>query len=320
MHFSLSEVKQKYGALKFDFRSNEGNRYYIYGFKHTEEKWYFEKGELFLVTTREEDINVLMEHPFTIHKDSPLCRECIKQKRIEQSGNTWLKPIWKSLPNKYLVLIQDRLLSEFPNLSWYNVMDITDHQFYFGLCTSCIDRDALGDLFKKEINFLKVLCEKFSAQYIMEANETVLQDYLFDHPELIEPGMVMTKRNMMIDNGEVDLLARDKNGTLCVIELKVVNDNKKIVWQSAYYQTTFKEKVRVITIAPGYSSSIMSALKKIENVEMKIYSINDNGFLQVNDFISKDEELRVEQILPKTRLKQISTKQLNSPKRHFQTL
>lgn len=56
-----------------------------------------------------------------------------------------------------------------------------------------------------------------------------------------------------------------------MIELKIVNNCKDIVFQSAYYPTQFDEKVRVITICPDYTGKIKNALEKLGYVEMKEY-------------------------------------------------
>lgn len=39
-------------------------------------------------------------------------------------------------------------------------------------------------------------------------------------------------RQYKVENGIIDIIAKDKNGTKCIIELKVVEDDKSLVWQS----------------------------------------------------------------------------------------
>jgi RecB family endonuclease NucS len=76
-----------------------------------------------------------------------------------------------------------------------------------------------------------------------------------------------------IEYGRIDILAKDKNDILCIIELKVDNDCKDIVFQCAYYITQFKEETkRMITIAPDYSYRIKNALKMLPYVETYVYT------------------------------------------------
>lgn len=64
-------------------------------------------------------------------------------------------------------------------------------------------------------------------------------------------------------------LARDKNNTKYIIELKV-NEPKIILWQAAYNPANSEsEKISRIIIAPYYSTKIYKALEKVKNVEIK---------------------------------------------------
>ena len=59
--------------------------------------------------------------------------------------------------------------------------------------------------------------------------------------DIIEEGMQFISSQFAVDNGRLDILARDRNGTLCVIELKV-NDDTDLIYQSVYYRLKIKEK------------------------------------------------------------------------------
>ncbi|MGR5983412.1 endonuclease NucS domain-containing protein [Bacillus cereus] len=87
---------------------------------------------------------------------------------------------------------------------------------------------------------------------------------MVDYIEIIEEDMEFIERQFKIENGVIDILAKDRNGTLCIIELKVNELDKHLVWQSAYYPTCFQEKTRIITIAPKYNQKNLQCPKKCE--------------------------------------------------------
>lgn len=108
-------------------------------------------------------------------------------------------------------------------------------------------------------------------------SEETLEDYLVENLELIEPGLQFMKRQVSVTGGIIDVIAKDGQGNLCIIELKVKED-KKIIWQTLYYPTTIKsnynvDKVRMITVVPTYSQHIYQALKANKNVECFDYKL-----------------------------------------------
>lgn len=101
--------------------------------------------------------------------------------------------------------------------------------------------------------------------------ESDLEDYLIYHLDLIEDGMTFIDRQYSVENGKIDILAKDKNNTICIIELKIVPDCTDIIYQCVYYPTQFKEKTRMITIAPSYNKKISKSLQSLNYVEMFRY-------------------------------------------------
>lgn len=69
------------------------------------------------------------------------------------------------------------------------------------------------------------------------------------------------------------------------------------MWQSAFYQSAFNEDIRVITIAPGYSSNIVKALNNVKNIELKVYGLNEKGHLQITDYKVCEEKAKSELLL-----------------------
>jgi hypothetical protein len=113
--------------------------------------------------------------------------------------------------------------------------------------------------------------------------EKSLEKHLVENMNLIEDGMSLVKTQYEIDGGFIDILAIDKFGTKCIVELKVTPDDRSLVFQSVYYPSHFEEKVRMITICPNYSKRIYRSLKLLNNVEIKQYIV-ENDLLIIKDF------------------------------------
>lgn len=120
--------------------------------------------------------------------------------------------------------------------------------------------------------------------------EEQVEDYLCKHLDLIEDGMTLVGRQVLVPDGRVDILAKDKQGTLVIIEVKVEED-KDILWQCVHYpeEIEYKErvqKVRMITFCPEYKKHMASSLKKIGYVEMYQYKpISELGKIKELDVI-----------------------------------
>lgn len=108
--------------------------------------------------------------------------------------------------------------------------------------------------------------------------EEQLEDYLVKNLYLIEEGMRFIDRQVDIQGGIIDILARDREENLCVIEVKIKED-KSLIWQSIHYPKEIKKKykvkdLRMITVAPSYRKHILDTLKEIHNLEIMNYTIN----------------------------------------------
>ena len=123
-----------------------------------------------------------------------------------------------------------------------------------------------------------------NAEKFMGSNTTThiteedLEDYLIENLDLIEEGLVYLDRQVEIPGARIDILAKDKNGTICILELKIKED-KSIVWQVLYYPGEIKRKywennVRILTVAPNYSPHLLKVLETIDKVELYEYDIN----------------------------------------------
>lgn len=107
-------------------------------------------------------------------------------------------------------------------------------------------------------------------------SEDDLECYLIKHLDLIENGLVYIKNQYILDEGRIDILAKDINNNIVIIELKIEED-KKIFWQSLYYPMEIQKKfpnknVRMIIIMPNYPKYLLEPLNKL-NVEKFTYDI-----------------------------------------------
>lgn len=107
-------------------------------------------------------------------------------------------------------------------------------------------------------------------------SEEELEKYVARNLHLIETGMKLLGTQYEVEGGRVDILAEDKYGNICVVELKVTNNDPVLIWQSMYYpiavQKEFKnKKIRMITLTPKLAEHIYIPLKQIKGIEMFIY-------------------------------------------------
>lgn len=130
----------------------------------------------------------------------------------------------------------------------------------------------------------RTLEEKFSA-FIQADNhrrkdthtitEKQLSDYLCMRLALIEDGLRLIGREVVVPNGRIDILAKDSNDRTVLIELKISED-KELFWQTLYYPNAFKEKyqeenVRMIAFIPHYPPHLLTPLKEIPHLEIIQY-------------------------------------------------
>lgn len=144
--------------------------------------------------------------------------------------------------------------------------------------------DEYKKIFSNIIKQLDLWEHELATEAILKGNEKMLEGYIAHNIEIVEADMKLMDTQVKVKDGAIDILAEDKNGTTCIIELKVRANDKNLVWQSAYYQSQIGEDVRVITIAPSYDEVISKELLNVKNIEMKIYGLNNRGLLQIESF------------------------------------
>ncbi|MFD3217796.1 endonuclease NucS domain-containing protein [Bacillus sp. BR_7a] len=295
---------EKYGCIKIEYREQEGQRYYIYAFDNDLPEWDFNTGKLLMVTQDKDIVDSIKSQIFSLEIGAFFCKECFRKKEVERLSNTketkyWYHGFWEKTPMKIKQLLQSEILFSINNIDWSQVKYITSKEpsVFFGLCsTYCMPEEEWEN--NKELTEqqeqMDMLWEKLITNEIINGTESLLEDFLCDYINLIEDGMIFVERQHKVDYGVIDILAEDKNGVKCIIELKIVDSDKNIAWQSAFYPTCFEEEVRMITIAPNYSNKIYRALQNVKNVEMKVFGKDENGKLEIKDF--EVEPIKTEEI------------------------
>lgn len=120
--------------------------------------------------------------------------------------------------------------------------------------------------------------------------EEDMGDLIFENPEIIEEGFRPTSREYSTDNGFIDILGKDKDGNLMILELKSRRAGVNAVKQLQKYLKCFaedKKSVRGILVAPSLTED---ALELLEEKEMEFISLEppmelkDQGILTLEDF------------------------------------
>lgn len=162
----------------------------------------------------------------------------------------------------------------------FNITEIKESSFYKHI--DFIQSMHSIKLEDKCCRYIDSLSNEYNDAF--KISENMLEKYLYKHLNLIEEGLIPIKRQFLIRDGRLDILAKDKNGIYTIIELKVENDTD-LIFQCIYYTTQFKieknvSNVRFITISTEYSYSVLNSLKQLKedyNVESYICSIKSKG-------------------------------------------
>jgi len=185
--------------------------------------------------------------------------------------------------------------------SWYFIVDVgvdnqgrrkqkrkrgfgSELEAYKGLSNYLINQ--------KESDSKKLKNGKPSLQTFEHIPEDTIENILINNLEEVEKGLTYLDRQVHIENGVIDILAEDSEGTKVIIEVKNNPIDQRIVSQAIYYPLVFDEKCRFITIASDYDNKVIFCLneinRNIHKVEMKLIekiSIQkESSEIKVKDF------------------------------------
>lgn len=127
---------------------------------------------------------------------------------------------------------------------------------------------------------LELQYERYLHPYYLTHNDATLLDehaveeHLSTHLEELEEGLRLVGRQIMLERGRIDILARDKNQVPVIIEVKVATDTD-LVWQQAYYMKEIKKEYgvnpRFMVVAPKWEPHIMGMLLQNPHTEIKLF-------------------------------------------------
>jgi len=99
--------------------------------------------------------------------------------------------------------------------------------------------------------------------WLMEADHKEIVDYIQRNPQIIEPGMRIIARELPLLRGRADLVGRDRQGRLCLIDVtrsKYLKRKKEQLKRyrgylrslgSRLFNVSAKEVIRLIIFEPG---------------------------------------------------------------------
>lgn len=127
-------------------------------------------------------------------------------------------------------------------------------------------QDNLDVYLQKETSLMRIVeASDFETTDISAIKEEDLRDYLCEHLDLVEEGLTYIEKEHIIPDGRLDIFAKDRNGDLVIIEVKI-KDDERLPWQCMYYPHAVRQQypkriVRMMTIAPPYKESLLVALR-----------------------------------------------------------
>lgn len=111
--------------------------------------------------------------------------------------------------------------------------------------------------------------------------EYELENFLAEDLSVIESGLELISRQLPIETGRLDLLAKDLNGNLDVIELKVRLANEAALGQLLgdmacvqHHIAKIGQTVHGILVAPEFNDRVLYASRYLPNVQLKRLSVH----------------------------------------------
>lgn len=107
--------------------------------------------------------------------------------------------------------------------------------------------------------------------------ERDIEDHLIHHLEGIEKGLAYVDRQVVVDVGRIDILAKDANGQRVVIEVKVGEAKDSAVGQIArylgWYARADGKPARGILVAAEFPDGVRYAATAIPNLKLIAYRV-----------------------------------------------
>jgi RecB family endonuclease NucS len=136
-----------------------------------------------------------------------------------------------------------------------------------GQCVLMASRRSPAELVRViflEVQLAQALELTEEAGFVLSGSEAQMQEALAQHPEVIEPGLKVLSRELLVASGGIDLYAQDAQGRFVVVELKRGRATQDAVSQLARYvltvQGTVGGVVRGVLAAPSITGPARAQL------------------------------------------------------------
>jgi RecB family endonuclease NucS len=135
----------------------------------------------------------------------------------------------------------------------------------------------------KKVHFANYALVEDYQELEIAGYEKDMGDMIMKHPTMIEEGFKPTNREYATEHGFIDILGKDKDGNLMVLELKARKAGVTAVKQIRRYLTDFednnnhifkevgieKKKIRGVLVAPSIGEDAKELLEE-EGIEFKV--------------------------------------------------
>ncbi len=174
------------------------------------------------------------------------------QKEIDEIRNMdvrWAKKVKSSVRRGYIIrLFQSKgIFEDFQKKYWPHYSTRHGQTLFKWYLKNAEDYDRFLEGQEPETSDSEQQDEDTLASQF--AYETDLRDYLAQHLDILGKGLVLHKDEKgsgveyPVENGRIDILARDQNGEFLVVELKLSQGRSKTLGQLLYYMGWIGSKI-----------------------------------------------------------------------------
>ncbi|MDI9615310.1 endonuclease NucS [Methanothermobacter sp.] len=142
-----------------------------------------------------------------------------------------------------------------------------------------------------EVHLISFYLPRDMHELTVSGHESDMGDMIIMHPHLIEPGFRPVAREYATSSGFIDILGKDENGSLMIIELKSRKAGVSAVKQLRRYVDEFRDDqvgVRGILVAPSITHD---ALEMLEDEGLEFREIEPPRELKSNMGVTLDNFL-----------------------------
>jgi RecB family endonuclease NucS len=133
------------------------------------------------------------------------------------------------------------------------------------------------DIKKLKESLQRIPSEETITKALEIEGEDEIKDYIEKHPDEVEQGLNLIKREHPTSAGPMDFLAKDKDGIHTVIEVKMKADDVTVT-QTRRYMRSYKKdqnvsKVRGIIVAQEFTKRCLDEVEELRDlgIDLRLY-------------------------------------------------